>query len=792
MTEPIDLLEVGIDQETLVENDFIPNPLYISIAATDTFREINIHRRSTLDVYVLHLKQDIVLPPSIINKLYYKEIMPTDISTAANYLTLRKITRNILDLNGIMSRSILVNSNEIMAFGEFDVDKIIIVNMMESTSTIIDQLYENYDISYNLKKYRDCIIFNDYYGISSKIFLKYLTCPLDLFWYGVYNSSISILTDQFNRRMFNNNNLIKFKKGKNNNEILDVLQKRFNANAFKSKQYDVYPTDIIEAKTDKSKRIKYFTKYKSTDAHLPKELFYEALLDYQSCDNPVDKSIREMLICNMLSSFNYCHLVFNEKILTKNMDIIYKNKKFVAYAILTLYLEEYNSNCKKNTPDDRYIINLETAISLPNVYFDSNKPKDNPYFPLCVNTDVYDKNIRVKAEHMNGVINNIHDFRVNLCLFTTGNPKIDIFKNIDWTNMIVTGGCMAALLPYRYCQTNLSNVNYYNRYYATSDIDIACKFDTIIQFTNHANYIRRTVAKNCDKPIDEFILTCTQQMACFISDESLKIQCGNGVVPFDYNYVISHTHDEKIIKFFYDKYFTQKYINDKRLIELYPEIIGDENLMKLLNYVMLADFRIIISKYDITKIEGSDTTFDIMDSDGNIFLRLHETIKFKLNSKHILRPLEIFRISEQHFIGCVSRFHLPCVRSYYDGTTCKMTISALIAYKTFYNIDYRYFVGNRDPYSIVNRYRKRGYSTLLNKNELHQFKIYYENTQEIRTDYNNIKFEDILGELPFNHYLFTQNKSSNIGTGILRSIITNDSLIYQDNNVIQPNLYTLL
>ena len=61
---------------------------------------------------------------------------------------------------------------------------------------------------------------------------------------------------------------------------------------------------------------------------------------------------------------------------------------------------------------------------------------------------------------------------------------------------------------------------------------------------------------------------------------------------------------------------------------------------------------------------------------------------------------------------------LPIVRSYYDGNTVYITPSCISACMTFLNMDYKYFAGSKDPIEIINKYRSRGFGTILNENEI--------------------------------------------------------------------------
>jgi hypothetical protein len=132
------------------------------------------------------------------------------------------------------------------------------------------------------------------------------------------------------------------------------------------------------------------------------------------------------------------------------------------------------------------------------------------------------------------------------------------------------------------------------------------------------------------------------------------------------------------------------------------------------------------------------------------------TYKVKISSKHLKRPFEIFPIDKDDFMKTVIKFHLPCVRAYYDGTTVYMTPSFISAHLTFMNLDYKYFAGSKDPINIINKYRMRGFGTWLNQSEIKACLKYISEVPFWKKLYNIKKksFKKCLGGLIVNHTLF--------------------------------------
>ena len=140
------------------------------------------------------------------------------------------------------------------------------------------------------------------------------------------------------------------------------------------------------------------------------------------------------------------------------------------------------------------------------------------------------------------------------------------------------------------------------------------------------------------------------------------------------------------------------------------------------------------SAKNVSKPLDSDICFYVNDfrtkdkkvpEDQNfLVMKFGENVKFKIRSKKMTRCIELFRSKSQDFFGVVARFHLPCVRAYYQGDNVYMLPSCITAMMTGINIDYKYFAGVRDPIDIINKYEMRGFCTLITDQEK-KHKVYY-------------------------------------------------------------------
>jgi hypothetical protein len=150
------------------------------------------------------------------------------------------------------------------------------------------------------------------------------------------------------------------------------------------------------------------------------------------------------------------------------------------------------------------------------------------------------------------------------------------------------------------------------------------------------------------------------------------------------------------------------------------------------------------------KIEIND------DFDENKEYTIKESYKYKITSKLINHDIEIFQTKYDSFFSCVARFHLPCVRGYYNGTETFLLPSCISAMMTMMNLDYKYFAGSKDPVEIINKYRNRGFGTFLNDKEKIKFVEYSNSVEKWKKLYNLNKknkksVDDTLGPIDINN-----------------------------------------
>jgi hypothetical protein len=125
--------------------------------------------------------------------------------------------------------------------------------------------------------------------------------------------------------------------------------------------------------------------------------------------------------------------------------------------------------------------------------------------------------------------------------------------------------------------------------------------------------------------------------------------------------------------------------------------------------------------------------------------------------------IEIFQTKYEPFFSTVARFHLPCVRGYYNGTETLLLPSCVSAMMTMMNMDYKYFAGSKDPIEIINKYRLRGFGTFLNDKEKIKMIEYSDSVPKWKKLYNLKKtnktsVDSVLGGMDINHDFFKPRK----------------------------------
>jgi hypothetical protein len=178
-----------------------------------------------------------------------------------------------------------------------------------------------------------------------------------------------------------------------------------------------------------------------------------------------------------------------------------------------------------------------------------------------------------------------------------------------------------------------------------------------------------------------------------------------------YNIIIN------IIKELYDNQYKYYY---NKLSDIEKKIIDESKLIEFTNFNNLLlnkdiEFVINIRVYNIEK--------------NNIKFNW----KYKISSVYLYHDFEIFHNKMQEPFALVSNFHLSCVRAYYTMENKKPNIyllpSCLISLLTFNNSNINYFHGKTNKFEIINKYRMRGFGTIVNSSMYKGIREYIRNNK---------------------------------------------------------------
>ena len=528
----------------------------------------------------------------------------------------------------------------------------------------------------------------------------------------------------------------------------------------------------------------------------------------------------------------------------------------MSYSWLTLYLEE---SIKKTYIDDndRFVFDIDTASLLPHFPFIENNIHNCPYLPILVEKSVLNvennvlgvKNLYItiadqsKQHLFNYGVSNFNTFYNRLKLFINGNTNnYDLLKDVNWNNLAITGSIMACCLPnfnplflnfikndYIIDSEFLDFINYY---YSNADIDIMCNLLDFFQFVdkiyefkdiivNNINNIDKSVLKNDD--IENYTLNHLKTIVIMVNKNYIdKLLLNNKDINMDFKDIIINLNDFNIKKIIYEdyinwqvdenkKYFNTQFFNNSKYLPIFEiSNINNVNIIFIKSKNDIINDNIKWSNDIINKInnnndddndddnineEDEKKEYDkfINDNENDIIIKVN--LKYKLSSKYLAHPFEIFQTKYENFFATVARFHLPPVRAYYNGKTVYMLPSCITSCHTLLNIDYKYFAGTKDPIEIINKYRFRGFGTLLNDKEKVRLIEYSSMITKWNILYNdlnkNIKnksaIDNIFGSLKYTYKLFTNNitltnKIYNISMPDNNSMFINNLLIFNKNN----------
>ena len=799
------------DMNNLIVNPLLKNKLEVTIDEKSIPLTIANISKYFYKLYILTPFKNESITSDIFNRQINKDLWYSFKSKLVLSETSIKIVKNFEHSHNVS----IVNTNDIEMFNHFGYDlpeKILVLPMFNISYLNIQNYLKIYEGHYKLEDIYNIIVINELFSKKSRISFNSLIYMTEIiknleetdYWTRKYNCLLNI-TKQFNFRKFRltNTKIIK------NPEIEKVI-KELDQDTVENN----YLTMIFSNKNfvDASSAIKK-NGYKLYKISKKSEM---TKTDIDCLFSKLNLAQKFHLFSNLLVSKKYCHLVLNNdnilKTMSKTIDCFSDMYRYLfGYAWLRFYMEE---SIKKTwiNKDDEFIFDINTASLLPVFPFTLDDIKANPYVPLMVDDNSIQGNNNfggftflntTDADYKNQGITDLDGFQRRFNLFISGNSSNNIFNNLNWekVGMGVSGSIMAACLQKRHPlltlfkgKNNFNNLSdfdldynrFFNEYYAEADVDVMIKSSEPLDFIKKSKMIFNQVVVNIcgfnpsNAEPNHVKMRTIRTVFLFVTEEFIKNNIETESLK--YEFIISNLKDDKIIQLF-KPYFKNK-IDDfyKELFEEYskneletiknqhPEIFEDNetvyqiHLSKEKKSVVDVKIPVEITEEELDKIlEENEDNFeeDFKNFKEQNFddIGINISFKVKISSSHIQRQLELFSIFGDDFFSLVSKFHVPCVRAYYDGTNVYMTPSCISAHMTYMNLDYKYFAGSKDPIEIILKYRMRGFGTFLNKKELDKTIKYIKNV----TFWNNLYSIDLnnketikssLGSLSFQHKLY--------------------------------------
>lgn len=701
------------------------------------------------------------------------------VNNLSKYITLIKVNNSILSNTMHYKNACIVNESFLVKLngGVYDPTEIV-VPLYELKSSTAHLYLNQYNGSTQFDDIKNTLSFMNVYGNNSRYIsyqqLKYQLGNLKdtYFWKNKKNCDVLNMTETFSDRTFSYHEYesqhvvtssIGDKNTTSDKEVRDILNKL--AGHGKSSGQRSY-----ELPSEENKR--KFVDVAQMLKQSPNRTYY-ALTDEQLniSVNEINKIFqfltgeKELFVMfnTLLTSKNLCHMVVNNNfVLEKMHPIINKYLSFYRYAFGYAWLGLYFDECifkKKTTTNNRFIFDINTASKLPVFPICADDLHLNPYITMPISKDVLNgpKNflsLKMVLDHDGYGISTLDDFRRKFNIFTTGKVDANIFDGINWDNFAVAGSVTCACIPKQSpliktvttsSMTETEKYNaYFNNFYRDSDIDLMCNDPSVFSFMDKVNeliqVLKANISKNKGEPCNSIEIQPIKSMAVIIHPkyieeylEDIKIVLNEPELTV--KNIKGRIDELNIRDYFYEIYLKYKmdskrvHRNKRNKNELYNSYfkISDMDNMN----IKIVDYEIEKDKHSADENSYCLYYNDIVpeekkvsDEKNIMVIKISENMKFKLKSPDMLHTIEAFRLNVNNYFSTVSQFHLPCVRSYYDGNNVFMTASCITAMMTGINMEYKYFAGIRDPIEILLKYQSRGFGTILNDTERYGVAFY--------------------------------------------------------------------
>lgn len=374
------------------------------------------------------------------------------------------------------------------------------------------------------------------------------------------------------------------------------------------------------------------------------------------------------------SSIEYYPVIITNKNLIKLIKSLKPFNSIMFYALRIAFLEELSMYHKKHKLQ-RFVIDLDTVSLFPQIDIHFS---ESPYLSTVLQNVSYRSNLTLPAMY-NGTrgVYSMNEFNKRLSLFTD-----DVFKYISWKTEKSTSALSGSIITACAIKTPFekffdSTKQYFAEYYPSKQNEITNvlareKIDYNSLFTFVDNYDSGDDDKN-NSSDDENDVSDQQT-----DDKDNSDEVKHNIDYTDMDLMIACEWE------WFDDVAEQHFQAIKRAVdELMP---------------------------------GVKLTFELVDTEN----------KHKYSIKGLPRDIDIFHVDD--IPSVIIKYHLGCVRAWYDGNTVWCFPSFITSAMTGINVDIRWTSNKKDVRDIVLKYFQRGFGTLLNSKDKQNL-INYVHTQ---------------------------------------------------------------
>ena len=787
------------DTKIVLKDGEIMNPFFVALnkSQLDTIKKQDLYSQYK-HLYVLCMAEHMEFQKDVTH-IYDCVTTKEQLHILSGNFSLLKMPIKLLSNKHFYERALFVNSDILSLFNidDYKLEKMeIVIPMFELTETQAQQHCELYQSSVTIKQIINNISINNYYNndytlrTNKQLSEMILSLKESDYWTHKHNCNFNI-TEKFVARTFWTKNAnTHIANGHLKKTIQKIIDPSVKLAYFlpSSETHETY-VDVASALQNQKDRTYYATvdngKLQITKPEIT-QLFRNSATEKERYD----------LFNTLLISKEYCHMVLNNvEVLSIMKETINKflplYKYLLAYAWIAFYTEECIFKTK-TTKESRYVFDITTANKLPMFPFANEDVTQNPYIALLVTDSVLNLN-RNNMSHgcyvnyKNRSIDTLDRFKWKFNLFTTGDAKRNIFTGLEWgSKYAVSGSIIPAFSITRPMLVDLVTkagmtedeqwLAFFKQYYGSSDIDFMVYEKSIFDFMIDTVNVISVIETNIN---DKLIITPIKSSCVIICSQYINYKLEDirefSAIPDltleDVQNALargkSNDYSQVIREYFYNLYTDIKRKNNAAQRKVHQQYRTNQIFNSYYEPVSINDLRIVISAFDADNLNERDweTTICVNDIELNkvpqknntILLRVCESIRYKLSSPKLTHCVEVFKTSQPDFFSTVARFHLPCVRGYYNGDNVYLLSSCVTALMTGINIDYKYFAGTSHPRAILNKYNERGFGTPLNKKELEDFMIASMN-DPITKQMFKIHIDDdatkLLGFKDINHPMF--------------------------------------